>query len=75
VFIAHVHHQGGGVSLAQDAEGVQAPFAADQHVARVAIVAGAFGNGDVVFEAGGTDVVERDCWPAGLQSISNRRTD
>ena len=45
------------MGFAQDAEGVEPPFAADQHVARLAIVARALGHGDGFFETDGADVV------------------
>ncbi len=45
------------MSLAQDAEGVQSLFAADQHIAGVAIIIRALGHGDGLFEADGADVV------------------
>ena len=57
VFIGHVHHQGGDVGFTQDTEGVEPPLATDQHIARLAIVARAFGHGDGFFEADGADVV------------------
>ena len=58
VFIAHVHHQGGNVRLAQDAEGVQAPFSTDQHVFGLAVFARALGNGDGLFEADELDALD-----------------
>ena len=45
------------MGLAQDAEGVQSPLAADQHVARFAIVTRALGHGDGFLQANGADVV------------------
>jgi hypothetical protein len=41
------------VGFAQDAEGVEPPLAADQHIARLTIVTGALGHGDGLFEADG----------------------
>ncbi len=46
VFIGHIHHQGGDVSLAKDAEGVQSPIAADLNLAQIAIVTQKLGHGD-----------------------------
>ena len=58
VFIGHVHHQGGDVGLARDAEGVEPPLAADQHLVRVAIVTRALCHGDGFFEADELDALD-----------------
>ena len=51
VFIAHIHHQGGDVRLAQDAKSIQPPLPADQHVSGLTVFARALGHGDGLFEA------------------------
>jgi hypothetical protein len=54
----NVHHQGGDVDLAQDAEGVESPLAADQHVTRIANVSGPLSHGNGLFEADGADALD-----------------
>ena len=58
VFIAHVHYQGGDVGFAQDAEGVQAPFPANQQVFGLTVVTGPLGHGDGLFEADELDAFD-----------------
>ena len=45
------------MGFAQDTESVESPLTIDQHLAGVAIVARALGDGDGLFEADGADVV------------------
>ena len=58
VFIADVDHQRRDVGFPQDAEGVQAPLAADEQVFGMAIVARAFGDGDGFLQADLFDVLD-----------------
>ena len=58
VFVSHIHHQSRDVAFAEQAEGIQSTFAADQQIGGRSIGALALRHCDRLLEADGADVFD-----------------